>query len=77
MGQLIDRGDIIDILEESVTTGWAVAVEMRGGKQFIDRVRDVITTGGEDFVEFREQGRYGVSEIVNCARGQPIHHHHL
>jgi hypothetical protein len=69
MGHVIDRGDIIDMLEESVTTGGVVAVEVRGGKRFVDRVRDVVTANGEDFVEFGQQGRFGVSEILDCARG--------
>jgi hypothetical protein len=68
MGQAHDRGDILDILEESVTTGGWVEVELRDGKKFVDHARDVITTNGEDFVEFSEEGRHGVSEISDCYR---------
>jgi hypothetical protein len=63
-----DRGDIIDILEESVTTGGWVEVELRGGKRFVDHARDVVTKNGEDFVEFTAEGRYGVSDIEDCSR---------
>jgi hypothetical protein len=67
-----DQCDIIDILEESATTGGAVAVELASddeeGEGFVDRVRDVVTTGGEDFAEFSEHGRLRVSDIRSAAR---------
>jgi hypothetical protein len=72
MAHLIDRCDILDLLEESVTTGRAVRVEVEGKKEFVDRVRDVITANGEDFAEFRDHGRLPVSEIRRCARAQVI-----
>jgi hypothetical protein len=74
MGQFFDRCDIIDMLEESVTTGRAVAVEVRGGERFSDRVRDVVTAQGQDFVEFREHGRFVVNDILDCARAEPFEH---
>ena len=64
-----DRCDIIDILEESVTTGRVVKVELEDGNQFVDRVRDVITTEGQDFAEFRDHGRLPVSGIRSAGRG--------
>ena len=68
MAQAHDRGDILDILEESVTTGGWVEVELRDGRHFVDHARDVVTKNGEDFVEFSAEGRHGVSEISDCAR---------
>src|SRR5688500_2227279 len=52
MAHLIDRCDIIDMLEESATTGRLVVVQTSGGRRFTDRVRDVVTEAGEDFVDF-------------------------
>ena len=63
-----ERCDILDVLEESVTTGRTVAVELSGGKQFVDLVREVITTGGEDFAEFKDHGRLSVNEIRSATR---------
>lgn len=71
MGQSIDRCDIIDLLEESVTTGRQVVVSTSGGLKFTDRVRDVTTESGEDWVEFRDHERMPVSDIQDCARAQP------
>ena len=63
-----DRCDILDVLEESVTTGRTVAVELTGGKQFVDLVRDVVTSGGEDFAEFKDHGRMAVNDIRSATR---------
>jgi hypothetical protein len=72
MAHLIDRCDILDLLEESATTGRALRVEVEGKKEFIDRVRDVVTADGEDYAEFRQHGRLSVSEIRRCARAEVI-----
>jgi hypothetical protein len=72
MAHLVDRGDIIDILEEATKTGIALDVQTVAGGRFVDRVRDVSTEGGEDFANFREHGRIAVSEIRDCARTQPL-----
>ena len=73
MAHQIDRCDIIDILEEAVTTGRAVRVELTGhesateaAKRFVDHVRDVTTSDGEDYAVFKEHGRFAVSEIRKC-----------
>jgi hypothetical protein len=72
MAHLIDRCDILDLLEESATTGRALRVEVEGKQEFIDRVRDVVTADGEDYAEFRQHGRLSVSEIRHCARAEVI-----
>jgi hypothetical protein len=64
------RCDILDVLEESVTTGRSVAIELSGGTQFVDLVREVITTGGEDFAEFKDHGRLAVTDIRSATRAQ-------
>jgi hypothetical protein len=65
-----NRCDILDVLEESVTTGRSVAVELTGGTQFVDLVREVITSGGEDFAEFKDHGRLAVTDIRSATRAQ-------
>ena len=72
MEEKFDRCDIIDYLEESVTTGRSVAVELQGGRQFIDRVSEVVTTGGEDYAEFKNHGRLAVTEIRSCTRAAVV-----
>jgi hypothetical protein len=37
----MDRGDVIDMLEESRIRGIPVVVELRGGRRFEDRVTDI------------------------------------
>jgi hypothetical protein len=71
MAHVVDSCDIIDLLEESVTTHRPVAVALAGGQRFTDRVRDVVTQDGQDFVEFRDHGRYPVKDVLECARGEP------
>ena len=64
----VDRCDILDVLEESVTTGRTVAVELSSGKHFVDLVRDVVTTNGLDYAEFKDHGRLAVDEIRSATR---------
>ena len=67
MGQALDTGDIIDMLEESATTGLPVVVSTNDGRQFTDRVADVVTENGQDFAEFQDNPRLAVKEILHCA----------
>ncbi|HEY0708978.1 MAG TPA: hypothetical protein VGG33_19375 [Polyangia bacterium] len=71
MAHVIDRCDIIDMLEESATTGRLVVVQTSGGRRFTDRVRDVTTEAGEDWVDFRDNQRLSVSDILDCTPAQP------
>ena len=71
MGQNIGRGDFIDVLEESVSRGHNVAVSLRGGQHFIDRVRDIVSQDGEDWAIFRDHAWVSVSDIEDCMRAQP------
>ena len=43
MGHLMDRCDVIDVLESSVKLQQAVTVELRNGGKFVDRAKDVVT----------------------------------
>jgi transcriptional antiterminator Rof (Rho-off) len=70
MGHNIDRCDVIDILEESVTTKRPVEIKLEGGRQFTDQVRDVVTEAGADYVDFRDHGRMPVADIRSAARAE-------
>ena len=72
MAHIVDRCDIIDILEEATKTGGAVSVEITGGQRFTDRVSAVETREGEDFATFRDHGAVSVSDIRECRRAQPV-----
>jgi hypothetical protein len=67
MDQTSDRCDILDVLEESATTGGAVRVHALD-QEFVDRVQDVVTQNGEDFAHFLDHGRVPVSNISSCER---------
>jgi Rho-binding antiterminator len=72
MGHVVDRCDIIDLLEEAVTLRRAVAVEVVGDRRFQDHVRDVITESGEDYAVFADHGSIAVSDIRRAARAEPV-----
>src|SRR5262249_10629968 len=50
MGHLLDRCDIIDMLEESAMLHIPVVVELRNGRTFEDRVTQIGKYNGEDWV---------------------------
>ncbi|HXT97406.1 MAG TPA: hypothetical protein VN853_13980 [Polyangia bacterium] len=67
----MDRCDVIDVLEESVTLRRAVTVELKGGGRFVDQARDVVTAGHEEFVRFRDHDQVAVRDISFCAPAEP------
>jgi hypothetical protein len=73
----MDRCDVIDVLEESVTLRRAVTVELKGGGgRFVDHVRDVVTPGKDEaekgeWVQFRDHGQVPVADIAFCAPAEP------
>jgi hypothetical protein len=71
MAHMLDRCDILDLLEESVVSGRAVAVELRSNKKFVDQVRDVVTQDGDEWAVFRYHEPISVSDIHCCARAEP------
>lgn len=68
MGHVLDRGDLLDVLEEAATFRRAVAVELKGGRTFVDQVDDVVTVAGEDWAVFHNHERVAVGDISSCAR---------
>jgi len=71
LGHQLDQCDIIDMLEEAVTLDRAVAVQLRNNAHFVDRVRDVVTRDGVDWVIFAVHGTVPVSDVHSCARAEP------
>lgn len=63
MAQKLDRCDVVDLLEEAVTIGRAVSVSLRDKQEFVDKVRDVITRDGEDWVVFATHPEVAVTDI--------------
>lgn len=69
----IGRCDFLDVLEEASVSRQRVDVELRSGRRFHDRVSDVITEKGREFVEFEMNGRVPLEEVKACTRAQIEH----
>ncbi|MDY7225615.1 hypothetical protein [Hyalangium rubrum] len=67
----LGRCDFLDVLEEAVLRHRPVAVELRSGETFIDRVVDVVTEQGDDFAVFRSHDRVPVGEVLAVTRAEP------
>ncbi|HXJ19311.1 MAG TPA: hypothetical protein VMT03_03690 [Polyangia bacterium] len=64
----MDRCDVIDVLEESVTLRRPVTVELKGGRgRFVDQPRDVITADHQEWVQFHQHEQVAVEDIAFCA----------
>jgi hypothetical protein len=72
MGHIIDNCDILDVLEESVVSKRPVNIQLQGGRTFTDQVKDVVTEGGADYVDFRDQGRIPVADIRSAGRAEQL-----
>lgn len=72
MGHLMDRCDVIDVLESSVKLRAAITVELRDGGKFVDQAKDVVTEpDGPEWVQFRDHDRIIVDDIVFAAPVEP------
>jgi transcriptional antiterminator Rof (Rho-off) len=71
MGHLLDVGDIIDVIEESVLLRRPIVVELRDGRIFEDRAQDIIKWEGEDQVVFREHELTRLHTISSVRRARP------
>lgn len=71
MGHRIDRGDVIDMLEESVTKRAPVVVVMQDGRIFEDRVKEIGKFEGEDYVAFADHEFTPLRQISSCRRARP------
>jgi hypothetical protein len=71
MGHILERCDIVDVLEESVRLRRALVVELKGGHRFVDEVRDVVTDDQGEWAVFRDHDRLPVAEISFCGPAEP------
>ncbi|ADO70752.1 hypothetical protein [Stigmatella aurantiaca] len=67
----VGRCDFLDVLEEAVTRGRPVAVQLRAGETFIDQLLDVLTENGDEFAVFRQHDRVSIGEISAVSRPEP------
>ena len=72
MGHLIERCDIIDVLEESARIRRPVTVTLRGGHHFVDQVRQVITDADGEWAVFRMHDRVLVDDLSSCGPAEPL-----
>lgn len=68
MGHRIDRGDVIDMLEESLNQNIPVVVELKDGHIFEDRVKQIGKFEGEDHVAFADHEFTPLRRISTCRR---------
>jgi transcriptional antiterminator Rof (Rho-off) len=66
VGHILDRCDVLDVLEESVRMKREVIVELKGGKRFIDQAREVVQADQEEWALFRSHDRVLVRHISFC-----------
>jgi hypothetical protein len=71
MGHRLDRGDVIDMLEESVAWRRPVVVQLRDGRTFEDRVKQIGKWEGEDYVAFAGHEFTPLRRISKCRRARP------
>jgi hypothetical protein len=71
MGHRLDRGDVIDMLEESVMRRIPIVVELRDGSRFEDRATDIGRYHGEDHVAFVDHELTPLRRIANLRRAVP------
>lgn len=71
MGHILDVGDVIDMLEESVMTRRPFVVELRDGRVFEDRVQEIVKWRGEDHVVFHDHELTPLHSISAMRRAWP------
>ena len=74
MGHRLDRGDVIDMLEESVVRQMPVVVHLQDGRIFEDRVKEIGKYEGEDYVAFADHEFTPLRHISSCQRARPPAH---
>lgn len=71
MGHRFDRGDVIDMLEESQLRKIPVVVHLHDGRIFEDRVTEIGKYEEEDWVAFAQHDFTPLKSITSCQRAQP------
>src|SRR3954462_2753090 len=71
MGHLLDVGDLLDMLEESVMTRRPFVIRLRDGREFEDRVQEIIKWEGQDHVVFHDHELTPLHAISRMRRAWP------
>ena len=71
MGHILDRCDVLDVLEESEKVHRPLTVTLKGGGHFIDQVRTIETDGDGEWAVFRAHDRIRVNDIAFCGPAEP------
>ena len=71
MGHRLDRGDVIDMLEESVMRRIPIVIELRDGRTFEDRATEIGQWNGEDHVAFALHEFVPLRRIASTRRAIP------
>ena len=71
MGHRFALCDVIDMLEESAMMRRPVVVRLQDGREFEDRVQEIIKWDGEDHVIFKDHERTPLTSIHYVQRGRP------
>ena len=72
MGHMLDRCDVIDLLEESTRLKRTLIVELKDGHRFEDEARDVFTDDRrEEWAVFRAHEQVPVRHISFCYPATP------
>lgn len=74
MGHRLDRGDVIDMLEESAMRRIPVVIELKNGHLFEDHVTDIAKWNGEDHVAFSKHEFTPLRRISKIYRAWPVEH---
>jgi hypothetical protein len=74
MGHRLDRGDVIDMLEESQMRGIPIEIHLRDGRKFEDRVKEIGKLDGEDIVVFADHEPAQLRRISDVRRAWPVEH---
>ncbi|MDB4953835.1 MAG: hypothetical protein JWO36_1404 [Myxococcales bacterium] len=71
MGHILDVGDLLDMLEESVMTKRPFVIRLRDGREFEDRVQEIIKWEGQDHVVFHDHELTPLHSISRMRRAWP------
>jgi hypothetical protein len=71
MGHIIDRCDVIDVLEESARLHRRVRVTLKHGHHFVDETREVETTPDGEWAVFRDHDRILIDDIASAGPAEP------
>lgn len=72
MGHRLDRGDVIDMLEESQLRQIPMVITLRDGREFEDRVKEIGKWEGEDHVAFALHEFTPLRQISKVRRAWPV-----